>query len=130
MNQPLPGTVCIQFAVCDIAGLLRSEVHRRGAVRVCDGRRCRVALAPCSRESLRRLQHGAGPRLGVADVSACRGIDVTIKQLAQKDDKIPSVQIADESRNALNLAVLRHRHTTTGATSPLSYFISLSSNDP
>ena len=50
----------VPVAVCDIAGLLRSEVHRRGAVRVCDGRRCRVALAPCSRESLRRLQHGAG----------------------------------------------------------------------
>src|SRR5258708_4027980 len=45
-------------AVCDIAGLLRSEVPRRGAVRVCDGRRCRVALARCSRESLRRLQQG------------------------------------------------------------------------
>jgi hypothetical protein len=38
-----------------------------------------------------------------------------IKQLAQKDDKIPRVGIPDESRNALKMVVLRHQDTASGA---------------
>ena len=44
-----------------------------------------------------------------------KGIHVTIKQPPQKDDRTPRVVIADESRNALKMAVLRHRHTAKGA---------------
>src|SRR5271165_3298049 len=52
---------------------------------------------------------------GAAGVYSRRGILCTIKQLAQKDDRLPRVGIADEPRNALKMAVLQHRHTARGA---------------
>ena len=58
---------------------------------------------------------GAHPRPGTTAVYSCRGIHVTIKQPPQKDDRTQRVVIADESRNALKMAVLRHRHTPKGA---------------
>jgi hypothetical protein len=52
---------------------------------------------------------------GVFDQSAGgysrRGTYVTIKQLAQKDDNLPGIGIADESRSALKMVILGHLRT-------------------
>src|ERR1700748_135977 len=46
-------------AVLCVGWLGWSEIDCRGAVRVRNGGRCRVGLASCTREALRRLEHGA-----------------------------------------------------------------------
>jgi hypothetical protein len=61
------------------------------------------------------LPFWSASQAGAAGVYSRRGIYVTIKQLAQKDDKLQRVGIADESRNALKMVVLRHQHTARGA---------------
>ena len=61
---------------------------------------------------------------GTAVVYSCRGIHVRIKQLVQKDDELPRVGIADDSRNALKWSFCDIATQRWVPKAALSYFIS------